>query len=231
MLLIGAGALYDSIGRRRVGILRYFAIGFFSLILTFTFLPVATLTAYALNELHKSRGPEVPTSRVRIPYISAVVEQKSPDLVVLFAVVLNNNSDQEYLLSPKAIDVCILGPHGGAGAASEISDSGGHVIPVAVLRPKTTEAIQPRIVFHQADESVFAGKRNLCLDILLKGIAGDISRVHSDWEIDLSAEEPQVLRKAAVQKRITPASIQRSTSDCSDPKSADCGASRSPGLH
>jgi hypothetical protein len=212
ILLLGAGALYDTIGRRAVGLLRYFAIGFFSLILTVTFLPTATLTAIALEELRKLGEPTVSTSdssepdapstrRVRIPYVSAVVEQNSPDVIVLTAVALNNNSDQEFLLSPKAIDVRILGPHGGAGVASEILDSGGRVIPVAVLRPKTTEAIQSRIVFHQGNESVFTGRNRLFLVIHLTDILGRRYLVSDYREINLSVEGLQVLQKPEPQLR------------------------------
>jgi hypothetical protein len=213
ILLLGAGALHDTIGRRAVGILRYFAIGFFSLILTVTFIPAATLTAVAREELRKLREPRVSTNdssapggrsawRVRIPYVSAVVEQNSPDVVVLIALVLNNNSDQEFLLSPKGIDVHIRSQPVGAvkwndshGVASEISDGGGRVIPVAVLRPKTTEAIQSRIVFHQTNESVFTGKNLLCFVIHLTDISGRPFWVSDCREINLRVEGLQVLQK------------------------------------
>jgi hypothetical protein len=203
ILLLGAGALYDTIGRRAVGILRYFAIGFFSLILTVSFIPAATLTAVAHDELRKLREPRVSTigssapdapstRRVRIPYVSAVVEQNSPDIVVLIALALNNNSDQEFLLSPQGIHVQIRSRH---AVSSEILDSGGRVIPVAVLRPKTTEAIQSRIVFHQANESVVTGKNGMSLVIYLTDILGRRFLVSDSREIDLSVEGLRVLQK------------------------------------
>lgn len=125
---------------------------------------------------------------------------------MLIAVVLNNNSDQEFLISRKDIDASIQGlPF---GRVSEILDAGGGVIPVAVLRPRTTEAIQFRIVFHQINESLLTEKRKLSLYIHLKDLTGQPESLPStDWKINLSVEGLQVLEKytaadAMIDKRL-----------------------------
>ena len=216
IVLLGAGTLYHSTGRFRVGVLRYFAIGFFSLVLTVTFLSAGTLTAVTLNTLRETK-PTAPTA-IRIPYVSAVVEQNSPDVILLVVVVLNNNSDREFLVRPKYVYFSIQDegqrlsqPNGQqkpvAGHVSEVLDLGGRVIPVAILRPKTTDTVQCRTVFHPVNKSVLTGWGKLHFYFLLKDIMGSFVQVQTDWKINLSIEglqelEPYTATDAMVEKRL-----------------------------